>query len=83
MNPAPTRPPRLPPPRAVSAVFRRIRARRSWTQETLAAELGVTKAAVNNIERGRRWPSGRVLWAALGLEGGGRGTGGEPCDTGR
>lgn len=59
-----------PPPRDPAQLFLRLRARRGWTQHNLARALGVTKSQVCNVEQGRRWPSGRVLWAAWGLDAG-------------
>lgn len=56
-----------PRPASPAALFRRIRARRNWPQKKLAARLGITRAQVCNVERGHKWPSGRVLWRAWGL----------------
>ena len=43
--------------------LRVLRAERRWTQETLAAEIGVSRQTINSIETGKYDPSLQVAFS--------------------
>ena len=53
----------------MNTVLRQERLKRKWTQEYVAKQIGVTKAAFQRIETGRRKPSYSVLVKLLNLFG--------------
>lgn len=53
----------------MSTTLRQERKDRDWTQEYVARRIGVTKAAVHDMETGRRKPSYKVLVKLLDLYG--------------
>lgn len=50
-------------------MIRHERKNKGWTQEYVAKQVGITKAAIHDIETGRRKPSYSVLVKLLNLFG--------------
>ena len=53
----------------MTTVLRQERIKRHWTQEEVANRIGITKGALNNIEKNKRKPSYDVLVKLLDLFG--------------
>ena len=53
----------------MNTMMRQERKDKGWTQEYVAQQIGVTKAAVHDMETGRRYPSYKVLVKLLELYG--------------
>ena len=53
----------------MNTVLKQERTRRNWTLEYVATQIGVTKGALNNIEKKTRKPSYDVLVKLLDLFG--------------
>lgn len=53
----------------MKTVLEQERLRRGWTQEHVATQIGITKGALNNIEKSKRKPSYDVLVKLLDLFG--------------
>lgn len=51
----------------MKTVLEQERLRRNWTQEFVAKQIGITKGALNNIEKNNRKPSYDVLVKLLDL----------------
>ena len=54
-------------PEALGARIARLRARRGWTQEALAARLAISRVAVSHFEMGLALPSERTVVLLAGL----------------
>lgn len=53
----------------MNTLMRQEREQKGWTQKYVAQQIGVTKAAVHDMETGRRYPSFKVLVKLLDLFG--------------